>query len=100
MWSSDASASTLQRLDILSVQVTDISNGVDHIKEGVRSMSVDVKDVQYTTSATSNDVEALLTFQNGGYSIKSLKRSSLSNYAMLIVFQLNISMKFVIGCPH
>ncbi|KAG7009377.1 hypothetical protein G7Y79_00002g004920 [Physcia stellaris] len=60
----DASASTLQRLDILSVQVTDISNGVDHIKEGVTSMSIDVKDVQYTTTATSNDVETLLTFQN------------------------------------
>ena len=86
MWSSDASASTLQRLDILSVRVTDISNGVDHIKEGVRSMSIDVKDVQYTTTATSNDVETLLTFQNSGYPIKWLNRSSLSNYATLIVF--------------
>lgn len=78
MCSSDASASTLQRLDTLSMHVTDVSNQMDFIKEGVRSMSVDVKDVQYTTTATSNDVETLLTFQNSGYSIQwRLKRSSL-----------------------
>lgn len=70
MCSSDASASTLQRLDTLSMHVTDVSNQMDFIKEGVRSMSVDVKDVQYTTTATSNDVETLLTFQNSGYQVQ------------------------------
>lgn len=61
---SDASASTLDRLDLLSNRVVDISNDVNYLKEGVDCISIDVKDIRDTVVDTSDGVNNLLSVQS------------------------------------
>ena len=68
---SDASASTLDRLDLLSNRVVDISNDVNYLKEEVDCMSVDVKDIRDTAFNTSDGVNNLLFVQSSKLFIKA-----------------------------
>ena len=61
---SDASASTLDRLDLLSNRVVDVSNDVNYLKEGVECISIDVKDIRDTVVDTSGGMNSLLSFQS------------------------------------
>ncbi|KAL8795431.1 MAG: hypothetical protein Q9195_002020 [Heterodermia aff. obscurata] len=60
----DASASTLDRLDLLSDRVVDISNDINVLKEGVDYIAIDVKDLRDTTFNTSDGVKNLLFVQS------------------------------------
>ena len=64
VFDSDASASTLDRLDLLSNQMADISNDVKSLKEGVDCISIDVKDLRDTALDTSDGVNTLLSAQS------------------------------------
>ena len=60
----DASASTLDRLDLLSNRVLDISNDVNCLKDGIDCISIDVKDIRDTAFNTSDSVNSLLLVQS------------------------------------
>ena len=60
---SDASALTLDRLDVLSNRLNDISNDVDYLKEGVDCISIDVKCLRDNAFNTSDGVSKLLFVQ-------------------------------------
>lgn len=61
---SDASASTLDRLDLLSNRVVDISNDVNYVKEGIDCISIDVRDLRDTAFDTFDGVNSLLFVQS------------------------------------
>ena len=61
---SDASASTLDRLDFLSDRLVDISNDVNYLKEGVDRITIGVKDLRDNAFNTSDGVNKLLFVQS------------------------------------
>ena len=63
---SDASASTLDRLDVLSNRVVGISNDVNYLKEGIDCISIDLKDTRDAAFNTSDGMNSLLFVQRSG----------------------------------
>ena len=61
---SDASASALDRLELLSDQVREISDGVGHVIEGVDAISFGMKILQKTAARTAGGVDNLLSAQS------------------------------------
>lgn len=53
----------LERLNLLSDQVLDISDGVTYLTGGVDSVSFGVKSLQATAAITANGVDTLLSLQ-------------------------------------
>lgn len=62
---SDASKASLDKLDLLSQQVTAVSKGVESLRDQATSIAADFGDVQNKVSQASADVSALVSAQNG-----------------------------------